>query len=72
MLPFSQSMTDAEGKEFTSAARVIIPERVAVDLRSKITLPAGFVPNTPPIRLVRPVRGLGLDHTELICGKGSR
>jgi len=68
VLPYSQQQTDKQGKEFVSSARVIIPERVAVDERSKITLPAGFVPNTPPIRIVRPVKGLDMDHTEIICG----
>lgn len=72
VLPYTQKMTDDEGKEFVSQSRVIIPERVAIDPRSKITLPSGFTPQTPPIRMVRPVRGLDLDHTEIICGRGGR
>lgn len=67
VLPYSQDLLDANGKEWKSMARVIIPERVAVDVRSRITLPAGFVPNQPPIRQVRPIKGLSLDHTEIIC-----
>ena len=66
VLPFSQKMVDRQGKEFDSNGRVVIPERVAVDLRSRLTLPSAFTPNQPPIRMVRPVLGLGLDHTELV------
>lgn len=68
VLPWSERGIDAQGKEWKSAAKVIIPERVAVDIRSRITLPAGFSPNQPPIRAVRPIKGLSLDHTEIICG----
>lgn len=67
VLPYSERGIDAQGKEWKSVARVIIPERVAVDIRSRITLPAGFVPNQPPIRSVRPIKGLSLDHTEILC-----
>ena len=66
VLPWVERSIDAQGREFRSTARVIIPERVAVDPRSRITLPAGFTPNQPPIRAVRPNKGLGLDHTEII------
>ena len=66
VLPFVSKMTDRQGKEFVSKGRVVIPERVAVDPRSRLTLPAAFTPNQPPIRLVRPVLGLGLDHTEIV------
>lgn len=68
VLPWSERGLDAQGREWKSSAKVIIPERVAVDIRSRITLPAGFVPNMPPIRAVRPIKGLSLDHTEIICG----
>ena len=66
VLPFAKKMVDSQGKEFDSNGRVVIPERVAVDPRSRLTLPAAFTPNQPPIRLVRPVLGLDLDHTELV------
>ena len=66
VLPFAKKMVDNQGKEFNSQARVVIPERVAIDLRSRLTLPAAFTPNQPPIRIVRPVLGLGLDHTEVV------
>lgn len=69
VLPWVERTIDAQGREFRSsakAAKVIIPDRLAVDPRSRITLPAGFVPNQPPIRAVRPNKGLGLDHTEIV------
>jgi hypothetical protein len=68
VLPYSERGIDAQGKEWKSTCQVIIPERVAVDIRSRITLPAGFVPNQPPIRAVRPIKGLSLDHTQIVCG----
>ena len=66
VLPFAQKLVDRQGKEFDSTGRVIIPDRVAVDLRDRLTLPAAFTPNQPPIRMVRPVLGLDLDHTEIV------
>lgn len=68
VLPFTQRQVDRQGKEFVSTARVVIPQRVAVDVRDRITLPSGFTPQQPPIRLVRPIKGLDLDHTEIVCG----
>ena len=65
-MPFVQKDVDAQGREFVTRFRVVIPERVAVDPRSKLTLPSGFTPQTLPIRVVRPVKGLGLDHTEIL------
>jgi len=72
VLPYSRKLEDRQGKEFVSSARVLIPQRVSIDLRSRITLPTGFVPNTPPMKLTRPVRGLDMDHTEVVCGQGLR
>lgn len=66
----SERSIDAEGREFRSSVRVIIPERVQVDLRSRVTLPSGFVPNQPPLRAVYGHKGLGLDHTVLVFGTG--
>lgn len=60
--------TDADGRQFTSHARAIIEDRVFVDLRSRVTLPAGFVPRQPPLRAVLSSKGLGLDHTTLVFG----
>ena len=65
VLPWYEMVLDANGKQWKSTFKVIIPERVAVDVRSRITLPAGFTPNQPPIKQVQPVLGLGLDHTEI-------
>lgn len=67
VLPFVERTIDKNGHEFVSAARIVIPGRVAIDTRSLLTLPAGFVPQTPAIRVVRPLKGLGLDHTEILC-----
>lgn len=51
------------GREIISNTSIIIPDRVAVDQRSRVTLPAGFVPQQPPIIGVEPLKGLGMDHT---------
>lgn len=53
------------GREVISNVQVTIPDRVLVDQRSRVTLPAGFVPLQPPILAVEPLKGLGLDHTVL-------
>lgn len=57
-----------EGREVESTIVVLIPERVHIDPRDLLTLPAGWVPNTPPIISVRPVGGvasISLDSTEI-------
>lgn len=56
-----------DGREQISNTQVMIPNRVAIDIRSRITLPTGFVPNQPPIMGIEyaPV-GIGLDHTMLL------
>lgn len=51
------------GREVISNVQITIPQRVAIDQRSRVTLPAGFVPQQPPIIGVEPLRGLGMDHT---------
>lgn len=61
----AQRIVGADGREVISTVRVIIPERVAVDTRSRITLPSGFTPQQPPILKVEPLKGLGLDHTRV-------
>lgn len=61
----SNRIINTEGREVQSTTTVIIPERIAVDHRSRITLPAGFVPLTPPIQKVEPVKGLDMDHTRI-------
>lgn len=52
-----------QGREVISSVQVIIPDRVAVDQRSRLTLPTGFVPLQPPILGVEPLKGQGMDHT---------
>jgi hypothetical protein len=54
--------------EVVSKTQVIIPNRVAVDERDRITLPSGFSPQAPQIQGVRQVGGggLGLDHTVVL------
>lgn len=57
---------DEDGRQFTSSVRAIIRERLTLDLRSRVTLPSGFVPQQPPLRSVSAHKGLGLDHTVLL------
>lgn len=59
----AKRVINQQGREVISNVQVIIPERVAVDQRSRLTLPAGFVPLQPPILGVEPLKGLGMDHT---------
>lgn len=55
------------GRLVRSSTKVTIPDRVFVDARSRLTLPAGFTPSQPPIYAVTHLKGLGLDHTVLDC-----
>lgn len=66
VLPWAERVIGPGGREVRSTARVIIPDRVAVDIRSRITLPTGFSPQQPPILGVRPIKGLNLDSTEIL------
>jgi hypothetical protein len=59
----AKRVTNSQGREVVSNVSVIIPERVHIDQRSRVTLPTGFVPNQPPIIGVEPLKGLGMDHT---------
>ena len=57
------------GTELSSGVRVIIPDRVHIDPRDRVTLPTGWVPNQPPIKSVRPVggvTGMAMDSTEIM------
>ena len=59
-----------DGRELTSNVRVIIPERVHIDPRDRLTLPSGWVPQQPPILSVSPIGGIdsiGMDSTEIRC-----
>ncbi len=68
VLPWTEKVINPRsGRDAMSTAQVIIPDRVSVDLRSRITLPAGFTPQQPPIMGVQPLRGLNLDHTRILC-----
>lgn len=53
------------GREAISNVQATIPDRVAVDVRSRVTLPAGFAPQQPQILGIEPLKGLGLDHTRV-------
>lgn len=67
----SERLMDAEGREFRSSVRVLIPERLtSIGLRDRVTLPSGFVPSQPPLRAIFGHKGLGLDHTVLVFGTG--
>lgn len=64
-----ERVIDRNGREVKSSARVLIPERVHIDPRSRITLPEGWVPRQPPIISVKPVGGVAsmqLDSTEIL------
>lgn len=65
VMSFSTRIINAQGREVESTASVIIPGRVQVDHRSRVTLPVGFLPRQPPIQKVEPMAGLGLDHTRI-------
>lgn len=54
------------GRDVVSNTQVIIPDRVAIDQRGRVTLPAGFVPRQPPIVGVEPLKGLSFDHTMVL------
>jgi hypothetical protein len=67
VLPYTERIIDPRnGRETRSTAQIIIPNRVAVDVRSRLTMPAGFAPSQPPIMAVRPIAGLNLDHTQIL------
>jgi hypothetical protein len=63
----AKRITTSGGKEVDSNVQIYIPDRVFVDPRSRITLPAGFVPNQPPILAVTPLKFQDLDHTMVAC-----
>lgn len=54
------------GKEVISNVQVMIPNRVHIDVRSRVTLPSGFVPNQPPILGIEFYKALGLDSTRVL------
>lgn len=62
---------DADGRQFISGVQVLIRERLSIDLRARVTLPSGFVPQQPPLRAIVAHKGLGLDHTLLLFGAGA-
>lgn len=55
-----------DGRDVVSNVSVLIPQRLNIDQRSRVTLPADFVPRQPPILGVEPLRGLSMDHTRLL------
>lgn len=63
VLPFAELRIDASGREFTSMATVTISGQQQIDQRSRVT---GWSPLQPPIRSIRPLKGVGLDLTELV------
>lgn len=59
-------VTDAtSGQEVVSTARVMIPNRVAIVLRSRVTLPADFDPRQLRVINIEHYKGLGMDSTIL-------
>jgi len=70
ILPWTERVIGRDGRDRRSTAQVIIPERLVIDDRSRLTIvsPAGYTPSQPPIIAVRPGGGaLGLDHTVILC-----
>lgn len=63
----ARRVVGADAREVVSTVQVIIPERVFVNSRDRLTLPTGFVPNQPPILNVTHAKNLGLDHTVVAC-----
>lgn len=64
------AVTGADGRTYNSKVSVIIPGRVHVDPRDRLTLPSGWVPNQPPILAIDPVGGvnsIALDNTTIRC-----
>lgn len=66
VLPYVERVVNREGREVRSTARVVIPDRLAIDPRSRLTLPTGFTPSQPGIIAVRPLRFMDLDCTEIL------
>lgn len=54
-----------DGAEVVSNVQVLIPNRVQIDQRSRVTLPAAYVPNQPPILAIAHWRFGGMDATRL-------
>lgn len=64
-----ERVIDRNGRDVKSTVRVLIPDRVHIDPRSRITLPEGWTPRQPPIMATRPVGGVAsmrLDSTEIL------
>lgn len=59
----ARRLRDSNGKEIDSNVQAIIPDRVFVDPRSRVTLPSGFVPQQPPIVGVAQTKFQDLDST---------
>ena len=57
-----KNVLDAQGQEVVSKARVFIATSNAIDTRSRITLPAGRGPVTPPIMMVKAVTAMRKTH----------
>ena len=66
VLPYVERVITAAGREVRSSARVLLPDRLQIDPRSRITMPAGFAPLTPPILGIRPTKFQDLDVTEVL------
>ena len=67
---WGKTITERSGRTFQSTVRILIPDRVHVDPRDRLTLPTGFVPNQPPILSVSPTGGvlsMAMDSTEILC-----
>lgn len=59
----NRRIINKDGRDTISNVQVLIPERVSFDVRSRVTLPSGFIPQQPPVIGIEPIKALGLDHT---------
>lgn len=57
----------SDAREVVSNVQVIIPNRVQVDTRSRLTLPSGFTPAQPAILGVEPTKFMDLTSTMVLC-----
>lgn len=62
-------IVDMNGREILAKGRVFLGTTTIIDTRDKLTLPAGYVPQTPPILAVNPVADeSGTHHVTLEIG----
>lgn len=61
----SKRVIGNDGSEVVSTVQVLIPNRVQIDQRSRVTLPTDYVPRQPPILAISHWKFGGMDSTKL-------